>query len=126
MTRARSSGGSRPRKRRNVDRDSIEGHDKIVRDYFVDLLVYPAPLFKRHIWIQHSLFLRVMQAVCEFDPYFVQKRNAAGFLSLSSIQKCTVELCILAYNVGGDATDKYCRLASSIAIEAMKRFVAII
>jgi hypothetical protein len=33
---------------------------------------------------------------------------------------------MLAYSVEGDATDEYCKLASSTAIEAIKRFVAAI
>jgi hypothetical protein len=125
-TKVGSSGGSRPGKRGNVDRDSVKGHDRIVRDYFADPPVYPAPLFRRRFRMQRSLFLRVMQVVCKFDPYFVQKRNAVGLLGLSSIQKCTATLRMLTYGVGGDATDEYCRLASSIAMEAMKRFVAAI
>jgi hypothetical protein len=33
---------------------------------------------------------------------------------------------MLAYAMGGDATDKYCRLDASTAIEAIKQFVAVI
>jgi hypothetical protein len=44
-------------------------------------------------------------------------------LGLSSIQKCIVALHILAYGVSLDATDEYCRLAKSTAMEAMKRYV---
>jgi hypothetical protein len=76
--------------------------------------------------MQRSLILRIMQATCEFDPYFVQKKNIAGTLGLSNIQKCTVALCILAYGIDGDAIDEYCRLRTSTAMEAMKRFVAAI
>lgn len=67
-----------------------------------------------------------MQAVIEFDSYFVQKRNVAGTLGLSSIQKCTAMLCVLIYSVDGDTMDQYCKLNASNAMEAMKQFVAII
>jgi len=36
-----------------------------------------------------TLFLRILQAVEQQDEYFVQKRNAAGTLGLSSLQKIT-------------------------------------
>jgi hypothetical protein len=73
--------------------------------------------------MQQPLFLRIMQAVWDYDPYFLQKRNAKGILGLSNIQKCTVVLCILACGISPDATDEYYRLAKSIAMEAMKRYV---
>jgi hypothetical protein len=72
--------------------------------------------------MQHSLFLMIMDRVCECDDYFVQKRDACGLWGLSSIQKCTVALRMLAYGVIADATDKYCRIGESIAMESMKRF----
>jgi hypothetical protein len=64
-----------------------------------------------------------MHEVCAYDPYFVQKRNAAGVLGLSTVQKCTAALRLLAYGTSGDAVDEYCRLSESTAMEAMRRFV---
>jgi hypothetical protein len=57
------------------------------------------------------------------DPYFIQKRNAVRTLGLSSLQKMTAALRILAYGVVADSTDMYVRIGESTAIESLKKFV---
>jgi len=48
---------------------------------------------KRHV------FMRIMNAVEEHDEYFMQKRNAAGTLGLSCLQKVVAAFRLLAYGV---------------------------
>jgi hypothetical protein len=67
-----------------------------------------------------------VEQVCTFDPWFLQKRDALGRLGLSSLQKCTAAIRMLAYGISADATDEYCRTGESTALEAMKRFVVAI
>jgi hypothetical protein len=122
----RSHGGSRPGKRANIDREREIGHDRIMKDYFGEDPVYPPHIFQRHFQMQRCLFLRIMHEVCAFDSYFVHKRNAAGTLELSSVQKCMAALYMLAYGTSSDAVDEYCRLSESTAMEAMRRFVVAI
>jgi hypothetical protein len=61
--------------------------------------------------------------VCAYDSYFVQKCNVAGVLGLSTVQKCTAALRLLAYGTSRDVVDEYCRLSESTTMEAMRRFV---
>ena len=117
-------GGSRPGKRPNIDRSHVEGHERMMKDYFADEPVYGPGIFRRRYRMQRGLFLRIMNDVCDFDPYFVQRRNCAGVMGLSSHQKCTAALRILAYGVCGDSVDEYYRLSESTAMEAMKRYAA--
>jgi hypothetical protein len=119
----RSHGGSRPGKRANIDRECDVGHERIMKDYFGENPVYPPRIFRRRFRMQQCLFLRIIHEVCTYDSYFVQNCNAAGVLGLSSVQKCTATLRILAYGTGGDAVDEYCKLSDSTAHEAMRRFV---
>jgi hypothetical protein len=58
-----------------------------------------------------------------YDGYFVQKRNAARHLGLSSIQKITAAFRMIAYGVPADATDDYLRIGESTIIESLRRFV---
>ena len=44
-----------------------------------------------------ELFLRLVDVVCSFDPWFVQGRDALGILGQSSLQKCTATLRMQAY-----------------------------
>jgi len=69
------------------------------------------------------LFRRIMNAVEAHDHYFVQKRDAAGVLSLSCFQKVTAALRMLTYGVSADATDEYIRIGESTALESLRKFV---
>ena len=68
---------------------------------------------KRHV------FMRIMNAIEEHDEYFVQKRNAAGTLGLSCLQKVVAAFQLLAYGVAADALDEYIRIGESTALEAL-------
>ena len=65
---------------------------------------------KRHV------FMRIMNAIEEHDEYFVQKRNAAGTLGLSCLQKVVAAFRLLAYGVAADALDEYIRIGESTAL----------
>jgi hypothetical protein len=112
-------GGSRPGRATNLSRDRAQGHDRIWKDYFSATPVYGDKLFRHRYRIRKSLFLSIMDRVVAHDAYFVQRKDAAGVFSLSSIQKCTAALRILAYGIAADAIDEYCRLGESTAMETV-------
>nr|XP_034591747.1 uncharacterized protein LOC117853523 [Setaria viridis] len=55
-----------------------------------------------------------------------EKRNAAGVLGLSSLQKITAAFQMLTYGVAADATNDYVRIGESTAIESLRRFVNVV
>jgi hypothetical protein len=63
--------GSMPGRVRNIDRERHMGHERMFVDYFADFPVYNAEHFKRRNRMQHSLFLMIMDRICEYDDYFV-------------------------------------------------------
>ena len=69
------------------------------------------------------MFVRIMNAVEEHDDYFMQKRNAAGTLGLSCLQKVVAAFRMIAYGIAADATDDYVRIGESTALESLRRFV---
>ena len=73
--------------------------------------------------MSRPLFFRLQFALKAHDPYFIQKRNAARMLGLSSLQKITVALRMLAYGVAADSTYEYVRIGESTAVENLKKFV---
>ena len=73
--------------------------------------------------MHRHLYLRIMHVVEAHDDYFVQKRNAAGKLGLSCLQKVTAAFRMLAYGIPADAMDEKIRIAESSIIESLKRFV---
>ena len=80
----------------------MQGHDRLFHDYFAETPVYPPNVFRRRFRMSRSLFLRIHSRVEATEPYFVQKRNAANTIELSSLQKMTATIRMLAYRVSAD------------------------
>ena len=68
------------------------------------------------------MFFTILDRVCTRDSYFMQKMDACGLIGLSSRQKITAALRMLALGVCADVIDDYCRTSESTAMECMKRF----
>ncbi|XP_042964635.1 uncharacterized protein LOC122298854 [Carya illinoinensis] len=105
-----------------IRRDHVQGHECLFRDYFAENPVYPSNLFRRRFRMSRPLFLRILNKVESYDPYFVQRRDNAGRLGLSCMQKITVALRMLAYGVTGDFINEYIRIGESTAMESLKKF----
>ncbi|KAJ0472765.1 putative harbinger transposase-derived protein [Helianthus annuus] len=111
------------RKRRKfIRRNHIQGHERLYRDYFAENPVYPSNLFRRRFRMSRPLFLRILNEVVANEPYFVQRRDNIGRLGLSSMQKITAALRMLAYGVSADFMDEYIRIGESTAMESLKKF----
>ncbi|XP_050281426.1 uncharacterized protein LOC126722315 [Quercus robur] len=73
--------------------------------------------------MSRSLFLRIQSKVEIYEPYFIHKRDNAQRLGLSSFQKITTALRMLAHGVTTDFMDEYVRIGEFTAIESLKKFV---
>ncbi|XP_020266933.1 uncharacterized protein LOC109842471 [Asparagus officinalis] len=109
-----------------IQRDRVQGHNRLYRDYFAEEPVYGPRLFRRRFQMHRPLFLRIASVVEDFDPYFVQRRNAAGNLGLPSLQKITAAMRMLAYRVSADFVDDYVLIGESTTIESVKSFVKVV
>ena len=56
---------------RIVNRDRVEGHERLYRDYFAIPCVYEKK-FRRRFRMSRSLFLRIVNEVEQYDPYVIQ------------------------------------------------------
>ncbi|XP_042962638.1 uncharacterized protein LOC122296908 [Carya illinoinensis] len=117
---SRQRGNSQRRK--FIRHDHVQGHERLFRDYFAENPVYPSNLFRRRFRMSRPLYLRILNEVESNDPYFVQRRDNAGRLGLSCMQKVTAALRMLAYGVTGDFMDEYIRIGESTAMESLKKF----
>jgi hypothetical protein len=122
--RLNSGGGSRPRRRRTfIRRDFVQATERIFRDYFAEPPLYPPNIFRRRFRMSRSLFLRIKSMLEATEPYFVQRRNAAGRLGLSSFQKMTAAIRMLAYGTTADLCDEYVSIGETTAMKCLKKFV---
>ena len=123
MRRVLKGSTIRRKRRQYIERDRLAGHKRLYLDYFADTPVYPLNLFRRRFQMSRSLFLRIQSKVETYEPYFIQKRDNAQRLGLSSLQKITTALRMLAYGVTTDFMDKYVQIIESTIIKSLKKFV---
>ncbi|KAF7152257.1 hypothetical protein RHSIM_Rhsim01G0115100 [Rhododendron simsii] len=117
-----SSRRSSTQPRNFIRRDHLGGHRRLFLDYFNDPPVFPPKIFRRRFRMNRSLFLRIVSEVVAHEPYFVQKRNSAGVLGLSSLVKITAAIRLLAYGIAADAIDEYLRIGESTALKCLRKF----
>ncbi|XP_076924851.1 uncharacterized protein LOC143587440 [Bidens hawaiensis] len=107
---------------RFIRRNHIQGHQCLYRDYFAVNPIYPSDLFRQRFRMRRPLFLRILNEVVTHEPYFVQRRDNVGRLGLSSMQKITAALRMMAYGVTADFMDEYISIGESTAMESHKKF----
>ena len=100
-------GGSRMGRRYIYRERERELMRDCLRTTFQENPTYDSMKFRGRFRMWRELFLHIVQEVCAYDDWFVQKRDAMGRLGLSSLQKCTVAIHMLAYGAPTDATDEY-------------------
>jgi hypothetical protein len=74
--------------------------------------------------VRPHVFMRLVQADENVDPYFHFKRDAYGRAGLSALQKCVATIHILAYRVPADTVDEYVRIGESTARESLNHLCA--
>ena len=73
--------------------------------------------------MSRPLFLRIVNEVEQYDPYFIQSTDVVGVLGLSSLQKITAAYRILAYKTPKNSVDEYIRIGESTTIpEVTKQY----
>ncbi|CAM6116693.1 unnamed protein product [Calypogeia fissa] len=115
-------GESRPERAPNLFGDHVGGHERIWDDYFCENPVYPSHTFRRRFPMRKSVFFKIHDKLVEHVPYFVQRPDAVGSPSLSSIQKVTAALRMFCYGIAVDGVDEYVRISESTATAAFKQF----
>lgn len=106
--------GSRIGRSPNLKRDFASAHDRIIADYFADDPVYPAEVFERRFRMSREMFVRICDDMVRFDPKFGLLTDGLGRKGLSTIQKCTSSMRILAYGLPADTVDEYIKIGDSV------------
>lgn len=115
-------GGSRPGRAPNLRRDHAAGHQRLYDDYLAPNAVYPEKVFRRRYRMRKSLFIKIMQDLRSHDHEFRTRFDALGRPGLSTLQKCTAAMRMLAYSQCADSLDECIRAGESTILYYMKRF----
>ncbi|XP_071677155.1 uncharacterized protein [Lolium perenne] len=115
-------GGSKPGKRRNINRHREAGTMLLDADYFNDDTTHSPKEFRRRFRMNKALFLKIVHGVREYDTYFMAKKDCTGLWGFTSVQKCTATMRCLAYGAPPDTANDYLRMAESTCTESLYRF----
>jgi hypothetical protein len=63
-----------------------------------------------------------MHKLSETSPYFSEMYDATGCIGLTTLQKCTADICQLAYSIVIDTIDEYLKLGKSSDIECLEYY----
>ena len=110
------------RHRRYFRRDREGAHDRLYEDYFADNCNFPPEYFRRRYRMRRTLFLRIVDRLGEYSPYFTQRVDAINRRGFSPLQKCTAALRLLAYGAAADTIDDWLKLARQTSSECLERF----
>ncbi|XP_057543450.1 uncharacterized protein LOC130821679 [Amaranthus tricolor] len=112
----------RTKKKFRIQRDHSKGHSQLFNDYFAENPTYSSRLFRRRFRLRKHVFLRIMEAISNNDPWFTTNIDATGRKGLSALQKCTAALRMLAYGVAADQVDEYLQISECTARKALTHF----
>jgi hypothetical protein len=63
-----------------------------------------------------------MHKLSETSPYFSERCDATGHVSLTALQKCTIVVHELAYGMAADMIDVYLKLGKSTVLEYLEYY----
>uniref|UniRef100_A0A0D3C2P9 DDE Tnp4 domain-containing protein n=1 Tax=Brassica oleracea var. oleracea TaxID=109376 RepID=A0A0D3C2P9_BRAOL len=113
---------AKKKKRAYVERNREAGHHRLWNDYFSDDPTFPPHLFRRRFRMNKEVFMRIVDTLSANVPFFQQRRDAVGRLGLSTLQKCTEAIRMLAYGSAADAVDEYLQLGESTSLSCLTNF----
>ncbi|XP_019096427.1 PREDICTED: uncharacterized protein LOC109130820 [Camelina sativa] len=114
----------KPKKKRVfIERNREIGHAHLWNDYFAEDATYTPQIFRHRFRMNKPLFIRIVDRLANEVPYFQQRRDATGMLGLSTLQKCTTAIRMMAYGSAADAVDEYLRLSETTALSCLSHFV---
>ncbi|CAL8164496.1 unnamed protein product [Prunus armeniaca] len=105
-----------------VDKCRQSRGKNLLEDYFIQNSLYSIVDFLGRYRMQPYLFNKIMQDVCNYDAYFVQKCDATGILGLFLEQKLTASLWMLAFVTFANQVDEIARMRKSIILESLVTF----
>ncbi|XP_072148025.1 uncharacterized protein [Setaria viridis] len=118
VTRRRRQSGPR----RYIPRSREQGHDDLVANYFSANPIFTDEMFRRRFRMNKPLFLRIVETLSNWDPYFTRRVDATGREGHSPLQKCTAAIRMLAYGSPADQLDDVLKIAASTSLEILGKF----
>ncbi|XP_047942593.1 uncharacterized protein LOC125189351 [Salvia hispanica] len=114
------------RRRTYVPREHGVAHERLFADYFAENPRWGPNVFHRRFRVSRDLFLRIVHTLEGRDEYFQYREDGIGRPGLTSLHKCTVAICQLAYGTTADMFDEYLHVGETTGRECLKTFCKLI
>ncbi|XP_022040718.1 uncharacterized protein LOC110943278 [Helianthus annuus] len=109
-------------RRIQINRDRQGAHEKLVNDYFSDVPLYNANIFRRRFRMSRWLYKRIADDLAGLDPFFTQRPDARNYEGFNTLKKCIAAIRQLAYGTVADALDEYLQMSARTTRECLYRF----
>ncbi|KAM1755498.1 hypothetical protein ACFX12_007822 [Malus domestica] len=113
---------AKPRRAANLERKRERRDKDLLEYYFIPNSIFPDHVFRCRFRMQRNLFDKIMSAICNHDPYFVQKEDVFYVIGLIPEQKITASLRMLAYGASADQVDEIARMGRTTVMESRMWF----
>lgn len=97
--------------RRKLKRNRMESHEKLVKYYFTDDVVFDRVNFEGRFQMRRELFLRIVGDIENSTPYFEDDYYASCRKSFTPLQKCSSVIRQLAYGKSPDSLSEYLHMS---------------
>lgn len=96
-------------------------HARLWKEYFAENSVYPKIDFQCRFRMRRPLFNRILEAVANYDHYFVQKADTPSRLKPSPKNNCFTMPYVL-WDIRRYIWDRYLTIGESTSISSLKQF----
>jgi hypothetical protein len=72
--------------------------------------------------MNRPLFLRIVDGLSNWSPYFTQRVDAIGRQGISPLQQCTAAIRMLAYGTSANQLDEVLKIAASTCLDILGKF----
>jgi hypothetical protein len=79
-------------------------------------------MFHRRFRMNRPLFLRIVEELGKWSPYFTARVDCMGREGMSPLQKCTAAIRMIAYGTPSDELDNNQKITASTTLECLDKF----
>lgn len=95
-------------------------HAMLWKEYFTENPDYPESDFRRRFLMHRPLFNRILEAVTNYNHYFIQKPDGLGRLGLTPHQTIITRLCHMCFGACADIWGEYLTICELTSITTLK------
>lgn len=115
-------GGSLAGRTANIERGRECHADQLFKDYFSEASTCYKQMFERLYRVRKQTFFIISNSVLFVDSSFQQSKSFTGKEGLTTLQKVTAAVRMLAYGCSADSLDETLRIAEITALECLYLF----